>query len=176
MAQRAMVVAKQRLTKELKQIMSEPIDNCLIRAEMSNIFIFHFVLDGISDTPLEGGKYYGTIKFPPEYPFKPPAIFLHTKNGIIQTDESICTSFSEYHPESWQPAFGPRTAILGMFVFLEDCLTGKTGSATQIFNFTPEDIALAAKQSKANTLTNGDFCRVFPDLVEEWSKEIGTTK
>jgi hypothetical protein len=32
------------------------------------------VLEGSEGTPFAGGFYYGKIKFPPEYPYKPPGI------------------------------------------------------------------------------------------------------
>ncbi|MCI06081.1 ubiquitin-conjugating enzyme E2 34-like, partial [Trifolium medium] len=40
-----------------------------------------YVLEGSEGTPFAGGYYYGKIKFPQEYPYKPPGISMTTPNG-----------------------------------------------------------------------------------------------
>jgi len=37
-----------------------------------------------------------------------------TPNGRFELNTKICISFTNYHEESWQPAWGVRTAILGL--------------------------------------------------------------
>jgi ubiquitin-protein ligase len=34
----------------------------------------HYVVTGAPDTPYEGGYYHGKLVFPPDFPFRPPAI------------------------------------------------------------------------------------------------------
>ena len=46
-----------------------------------DLFLWHFCLFNLTDSPYEGGFYYGQLHFPAEYPFKPPGIMLLTPNG-----------------------------------------------------------------------------------------------
>jgi ubiquitin-conjugating enzyme E2 J2 len=39
--------------------------------------------------------YHGKIKFPEEYPFKPPGISMITPNGRFATNKKICMSMSD---------------------------------------------------------------------------------
>ncbi|TYI72359.1 hypothetical protein E1A91_D05G341900v1 [Gossypium mustelinum] len=64
-------------------------------------FLNDYVLEGSEGTPFAGGYYYGKIKFPPEYPYKPPGITMITPNGRFMTQKKICLSMSDFHPESW---------------------------------------------------------------------------
>ena len=60
----------------------------------------------------------GKLILPQEYPWKPPQIFMITPNGRFRNDgRPICTSFSHYHPESWNPALCIRTMIIGFISF-----------------------------------------------------------
>lgn len=42
---------------------------------------WHYVITGPPETPYEGGQYHGTLIFPSDYPFKPPAIRMITPSG-----------------------------------------------------------------------------------------------
>jgi ubiquitin-conjugating enzyme E2 J2 len=75
MAERACV---QRLQKEFRALCKEPVPHVLARPSPTDILEWHYVLEGSENTPFEGGVYHGKVKFPPEYPFKPPGIrFTH---------------------------------------------------------------------------------------------------
>jgi ubiquitin-conjugating enzyme E2 J2 len=54
---------------------------------------------------------------PDRYPFAPPRILMNTPNGRFATNTRLCFSFSDWHPESWNPAWGIRTVILGLISF-----------------------------------------------------------
>lgn len=41
----------------------------------------HYVITGPPDTPYHDGLYHGKLVFPPDYPFKPPSIYMLTPNG-----------------------------------------------------------------------------------------------
>ncbi|GER56179.1 ubiquitin-conjugating enzyme family protein [Striga asiatica] len=74
----------------------EPVSNVVARPLPNDILDWHYVLEGSQGTAFAGGYYYGKIKFPPEYPFKPPGIswtivppqaasqLLMKKNGCLQ--------------------------------------------------------------------------------------------
>lgn len=68
--------------------------------------------------------YHGKIILPSEYPFKAPHVIFLTPNGRWALDtkvswrnginSKVCISFTGFHEESWQPAWGIRTALLGV--------------------------------------------------------------
>jgi len=79
-----------------------------------DIFEWHCTIRGPADTEFEGGLYHCRIILPSEYPFKAPSIMVLTPNGRFELNKKICISFTSYHEELWQPAWGVRTAIIGL--------------------------------------------------------------
>ncbi|KAF9050671.1 UBC-like protein [Hymenopellis radicata] len=75
---------------------------------------WHCTLRGPPGTEFEGGLYHLRILLPAEYPFRPPSLMLLTPNGRFELNTKICISFTNYHEELWQPAWGVRTAIIGL--------------------------------------------------------------
>jgi ubiquitin-conjugating enzyme E2 J2 len=55
-------------------IQKEPPPFFQAKPRESNILEWDYVLQGPPGTPYEHGEYWGTLVFPSEYPFKPPAI------------------------------------------------------------------------------------------------------
>ncbi|KAE8782590.1 putative ubiquitin-conjugating enzyme E2 33 [Hordeum vulgare] len=53
--------------------------------------ISYFVLEGSVATPFEGGYYYGMLKFPSDYPFKPPSISILTGLLSFMMDDALTT-------------------------------------------------------------------------------------
>jgi hypothetical protein len=47
----------------------------------------------------------GKLKFPDDFPFRPPAIFMITPNGRFETNRRLCLSISDFHPETWVPTW-----------------------------------------------------------------------
>ncbi|CAL1287479.1 unnamed protein product [Larinioides sclopetarius] len=66
---------------------------------------------------------------------KPPSIILLTPNGRFETNKKICLSISGHHPESWQPSWSIRTALLAIIGFLPTHGNGAIGS----LDYTPEE-------------------------------------
>ncbi len=63
----------------------------------SDILVFHYVLEGPEGTPYAGGYYHGLIKFPTEYPLRPPSVLMLTPSGRFEVNQRICLSMSDYH-------------------------------------------------------------------------------
>ena len=81
-------------------------------------------MEGCPDTPYEGGWYVAKLKFPAEYPFKPPAIFMCTPSGRFATGTRLCLSMSDFHPESWNPGWSVATVAKGLLSFMcEEAVT-----------------------------------------------------
>ena len=122
-----MASMNKRLQREYQQLVKEPIPDCVVRPGDS-ILDCYFHFKGADDTPFEGGSYMGRLRFPPEYPWKAPTIYMITPNGKFRTEKegAICTSFSNYHPESWNPLLNIRTILLGFISMFHDAKMGRT--------------------------------------------------
>ena len=79
----------------------------------SNILEWHYVVRGPEDSLYRGGLYHGKLVFPSEFPFKPPSILMTTPNGRFKTDTRLCLSISDYHPDTWNPAWSVSTILTG---------------------------------------------------------------
>ncbi|XP_022631795.1 probable ubiquitin-conjugating enzyme E2 33 isoform X2 [Vigna radiata var. radiata] len=109
-----------RLQKEYRALCKEPVSHVVARPSPSDILEWHYVLEGSEGTPFAGGYYYGKIKFPPEYPYKPPGISMTTPNGRFMTQKKICLSMSDFHPESWNPMWSVSSILTGLLSFMMD--------------------------------------------------------
>lgn len=65
---------------------------------------------------------------PAEYPFKPPAFVMLTPSGRFETGTKICLSISSFHPESWQPSWSVRSALVALIAFMQTPGHGAVGS------------------------------------------------
>jgi len=71
-----------RLNKEHKDLLeSKTNNNFVAEPDPDNIFDWHYCLYGLKDSAYEGGFYHGMLKFPKEYPMKPPSVIMITPSG-----------------------------------------------------------------------------------------------
>ena len=110
--------AHKRLTREYAAIQTNPPPYITAHPSETNILEWHYILTGAPDTPYFGGQYWGTLIFPPEYPFAPPAIRMHTPSGRFQTSTRLCLSISDFHPKSFNPAWSVSTILIGLMSFM----------------------------------------------------------
>ncbi|KAI9508495.1 non-canonical ubiquitin conjugating enzyme 1 [Russula earlei] len=106
--------AVKRIMQEARELANDPSTDYSAAPLEDDIFEWHCTLRGPSGTDFEGGLYHFRIQLPAEYPFRPPSIMLLTPNGRFELNTKICISFTNYHEELWQPAWGVRTAIIGL--------------------------------------------------------------
>jgi ubiquitin-conjugating enzyme E2 J2 len=68
--------------------------------------------------------------FPPDYPFAPPAIRMHTPSGRFQPSTRLCLSISDFHPRSFNPAWEVSTILIGLLSFMtsEEMTTGSVSA------------------------------------------------
>lgn len=140
------VIAVKRLMKEAAEL-KDPTDHYHAQPLEDNLFEWHFTVRGPPDSDFDGGVYHGRIVLPPEYPMKPPSIILLTANGRFEVGKKICLSISGHHPETWQPSWSIRTALLAIIGFMPTKGEGAIGS----LDYTPEERRALAKKSQ-------DFC------------------
>merc|ERR1712159_469708 len=93
---------------------------------------------------------------------KPPAIFMITPNGRFQVNTRICLSMSDYHPETWNPAWSVSTILQGLLSFmLEETATAGSMSTSHA------ERQKYAKASLLHNLRDAQFVELFPELTQE---------
>ncbi|KAL8999352.1 MAG: hypothetical protein Q9169_001778 [Polycauliona sp. 2 TL-2023] len=116
-----------RILKEATELRSNP-DPTLHAAPLEdNLFVWHFTLQGPPSTPYAEGIYHGRITLPPTYPLRPPSFRFYTPSGRFEVNREICLSISGHHEETWQPAWGIRTALWALRAFMEGGAQGQVG-------------------------------------------------
>lgn len=134
--------AVKRLMKEAAELCSATADYQAAPLE-ENLFEWHFTVRGPADTDFQGGVYHGRILVPAEYPMKPPDIIVLTPNGRFEVGKKICLSISGHHPETWQPSWSIRTALLAIIGFMPSPAQGTIGS----LDYSPEERRTLARRS-----------------------------
>ncbi|XP_012251637.1 ubiquitin-conjugating enzyme E2 J1-like [Athalia rosae] len=142
----------QELNEATEEYCAHPLDD--------NLFEWHFTVHGPPSTDFEGGVYHGRILLPPEYPMKPPNIILLTPNGRFEVNKKICLSISGHHPETWQPSWSIRTALLALIAFMPTPGNSTIGSL---------DYSMEERQKLAKRSLNWqcDSCGKIADLLSK---------
>lgn len=119
-------VAVTRLKKEFIKLQQDPPPDIIAEPQENDILTCFFCFRGPPETPYHGGYYVGKLKFPKEYPMKAPAVYMLTPSGRFQINQKICISMSDFHPETWNPAWSVGTIIVGLQSFMasEELTTG----------------------------------------------------
>lgn len=117
-----------RIMKEASELASQPSPDFHAAPLETDLFEWHFTIRGPpAPSPFEGGVYHGRIVLPPAYPLKPPSFRFLTASGRFEVNREICLSISGHHEESWQPAWGIRTALVAIRSFMDTDAKGQLG-------------------------------------------------
>lgn len=117
-----------RILKEASEITAAPSADYTAAPLETNLFEWHFTLRGPPEpSPFAKGIYHGRIVLPPTYPLRPPSFRFLTPSGRFETNREICLSISGHHEESWQPAWGIRTALVAIRSFMDTDAKGQIG-------------------------------------------------
>jgi ubiquitin-conjugating enzyme E2 J1 len=117
-----------RILKEASELASSPSPDYHAAPLETDLFEWHFTIRGApAPSPFEGGIYHGRIVLPPAYPLKPPSFRFLTPSGRFEVNREICLSISGHHEESWQPAWGIRTALVAIRSFMDTDAKGQLG-------------------------------------------------
>ncbi|SHO77409.1 Similar to S.cerevisiae protein UBC6 (Ubiquitin-conjugating enzyme involved in ERAD) [Malassezia sympodialis ATCC 42132] len=159
--------AAKRLGKEASLMEKDPPPLCYARPRDDDLLEWHFILRGPPGTPYEGGEYWGQLLFPEDYPFKPPGIKLQTPSGRFEPDTKICTSMSDYHPGSWNPAWSVASILIGLLSFM--CTDEMTAGSVMA---TPRERRLLAAKSHAFNISQRRFAQLFPDYMGPMPRDL----
>lgn len=109
-----------RLKTELAELQRDPPANCtagpITESDMS---IWEAMIFGPADSPFQGGMFNLTIRFPSDYPFKPPIITFKTKiyHPNINAAGGICLDILK---SQWSPALTISKVLLSILSLLTD--------------------------------------------------------
>jgi ubiquitin-conjugating enzyme E2 J1 len=131
----------------------------------------HFTIRGADATDFAGGTYHGRILLPPDYPYKPPHIMFLTPSGRFETNTKICLSFSAYHPELWQPAWGIRLILEALISFLPTPADGAIGALDWS---SAERKKLAVKSRSYSCPCCGPIVSLLPALADSSTKKASS--
>lgn len=155
--------AVKRLMREAQEL-HEATEEYYAQPLEDNLFEWHFTVRGPPESEFEGGVYHGRVILPPDYPMKPPSIILLTPNGRFETNKKICLSISGHHPESWQPSWSLRTALLAIIGFMPTHGSGAIGS----LDYSAQERKQLAKKSQTWSCPK---CGPIAKLLREHSQE-----
>ncbi|XP_058792507.1 ubiquitin-conjugating enzyme E2 J2-like [Phymastichus coffea] len=159
--------ATARLKQDYLRLKKDPVPYVQAEPVPSNILEWHYVIKGPENTPYEGGFYHGKLIFPGEFPFQPPSIYMTTPNGRFKVNTKLCLSISDFHPDTWNPAWSVSTILIGLLSFMIE-----SSSALGAINTPDWEKKLFAAQSLEYNLRDKLFCELFPDTVQTIKKEL----
>ncbi|KAI1376444.1 UBC-like protein [Hypoxylon crocopeplum] len=169
-----------RILKEAAELSTSPSPDYAASPLESDLFEWHFTLRGPPNSAFAEGMYHGRIVLPPTYPLRPPSFRFTTPSGRFEANREICLSISGHHEETWQPAWGVRTALVALRSFMETDARGQLGG----LDTTDAVRRSLAAESKAwrcavCARTNGDIlaeceerCRELDAASAEKRKEV----
>lgn len=112
-------MALRRITKELKDLESDPPANCSAGPVGDDLFKWNATISGPGDSPYDGGVFFLEIVFPQDYPFKPPKIKFTTKiyHCNVNDKGGICLDILK---DNWSPALTISKVLLSICSLLTD--------------------------------------------------------
>lgn len=159
-----------RILNEFKKYNELPEDDdkklkIKIKLNESNIKEVYFVICNLDD-PYTGGYYFGKIELPDNYPHSPPGFMFYTPNGRFAHNGKICTTFSDFHKESWSAAWHLIDMLYGLITMMYESAHGKEGGIGGIETSPKERLTLAKESMMYNIKKIPNFKTYFPELID----------
>ncbi|KAM5221226.1 ubiquitin-conjugating enzyme E2-17 kDa-like [Ctenodactylus gundi] len=112
-------MALMRIQRELQDLNKDPPPQCSAGPVHGDMFIWQGTIIGPPDSPYQGGVFSLDIRFPQDYPFRPPKISFTTKiyHPNISRDGVICLDI--LHSE-WSPVLTISKVLLSICSVLCD--------------------------------------------------------
>lgn len=112
-------MAAKRIKKELRDTVKDPVLNCSTGPVEGDMFHWTAVIMGPSDCVYEGGVFRLDIRFPSDYPFRPPKIKFLTRiyHPNVNSTGGICLDILK---EQWSPALTISKVLISISSLLTD--------------------------------------------------------
>ena len=112
-------MASARILKELKEMETNPPENCSASPVDNDLRHWIAIIVGPTETPYEGGMFKLDVLFPQDYPFKAPDIKFITKiyHPNIHMSGRICLDILK---DKWSPALTIGRVLLSLCSLLND--------------------------------------------------------
>ena len=112
-------MSTKRIHKELRETLKFPIFNCSLGPVEEDIHHWTAVLMGPADSVYQNGVFRLDIRFPPDYPFKPPRITFVNKiyHPNVNSRGGICLDILK---DQWSPALTITKVLLSISSLLTD--------------------------------------------------------
>jgi len=112
-------MASKRIQRELRDTQKDPPCNCSAAPRGDDLFHWSATLLGPADSVYEGGIFQLNIRFPRDYPFKPPKITFVTQiyHPNVNPDGAICLDILK---DQWSPALTISKVLLSICSLLTD--------------------------------------------------------
>ena len=110
-----------RITQEIKELLENPVSNCSAGPlDETDITVWRATIFGPEGTPYYGGVFYLEVKFPSEYPFKPPLMKFITPiyHCNINKSGGICLDILK--EKQWSPALTISKVLLSICSLMAD--------------------------------------------------------
>ena len=132
-----------RIMIDVKEIISEPLEDIYYNHDEQNAFKGYACLIGPSKTPYEYGYYFFEFEFPPNYPFSPPTVKFVNYDGSTRFNPNlyingkVCLSIlNTWDGEKWSSCQSIRTILLTLTTLLnEEPLLNEPGITREHPNF-----------------------------------------
>lgn len=113
-------MSAKRILKEIESMATSPVDNCTAGpVNPEDPYLWHGTIIGPEKSPYEGGLFKLEIKFPVNYPFKPPTVNFLTKvyHPNINSAGGICLDILK---DAWVPSLTIGKVLLSISSLLTD--------------------------------------------------------
>mmetsp|Transcript_66617 Transcript_66617/g.59765 ORF Transcript_66617/g.59765 Transcript_66617/m.59765 type:complete len:162 (+) Transcript_66617:39-524(+) len=154
-------MALRRITKELKDLESDPPDMAAGGPIGDDMFKWNATISGPSDTPYDGGLFFLDVVFPQDYPFKPPRIKFTTKIYHCNINEKggICLDILK---DNWSPALTISKVLVSIHSLL---------SSPNCDFYSQQDIDKGGEYFKSGFIEAAKLCKNNRQKYDKKAKE-----
>ena len=112
-------MALKRIQKEIKDFDKDPPTGCSAGPADGDVFLWNALIHGPPDSPYAEGMFNLEVKFPNDYPFKPPKVTFLTKvyHPNVNSNGGICLDILK---DQWSPALTISKVLLSITSLLTD--------------------------------------------------------